>query len=594
MVNQLRKLFVITVIILCLFIVGCSNSKNNNSDNQPESSTDETLSEQNKFNEFSQNIFVSDVQNNTINLHYTLSKPEDYGITDYPITLGDFSKEYFTENKKSLENTLTQLGKFDYEQLTFDQQITYDILKDYITTELSSSHLYLYNEPLSSTLGDQAQLPILFAEYSFNNKMDVDNYLLLISKVKPYFSSLLAFENEKITAGLFMSDVLIDAVVSQCNKFIDNPEQNYLIEVFNEKIDLLSSISQEEKNLYKEQNKSFVINDLIPAYKYLIEELTKLKGSGKNSGGLYYLENGKEYYEYLVLSNTGSSKSITDLTSIIKSKIQNDLKDMNTLIINNPDLIEAVDNYAFDNNDPNKIISTLIEKMNNDFPEPPKVKYSFKYVHKSLEEDLSPAFYLIPPIDDYKNNVIYINQNEKYSTQDLFSTIAHEGYPGHLYQTTYFDSTNPDPIRSLLSYSGYIEGWATYTEIHSYQYTNLDANIAELLSLNTSYALGIYSRIDIGVNYEGWTQGNVLEYLSDYGIDDVNIANEIFMCMVENPGNYLNYYVGYLEILELREIAEKSLGDDFVLKDFHQFMLDMGPAPFNVILKHLNTWISKN
>ena len=266
---------------------------------------------------------------------------------------------------------------------------------------------------------------------------------------------------------------------------------------------------------------------------------------------------------------------------------------MGSIIIDKPDLLNELDNLSFNELSPEDTITKLINNIKDDFPDSPNVNYSFKYVHKSLEDDLSPAFYLIPPIDDYMENVIYINASNKYSEQNLFTTIAHEGYPGHLYQTTYFNSTNPPSIRSLLNYNGYVEGWATYTEIYSYSLSDLNENIADFLALNTSYALGIYSRIDIGVNYDGWTPENVNEYLTEFGITDKNISDDIFNSMVECPGNYLNYYIGYLEILELKDMTKDSLGDDFDLKKFHKFILDTGPAPFNVILKHLNNWIEE-
>lgn len=587
----LKRLCLIIVVALLIFSAGCSS--NTNKDNSSNISKSDVKTEQKAFDKFANDLFVNEVQTNTINLHYTLAHPEKYDIEDYPITLGDYSVEAFKQSNSDIQDTLNQLADFNYNILNKEQQLLYDVLYDYLVTENDSSDLYLYNEPLSPTLGEQAQLPVLYAEYAFNTKVDVDNYLNLLSQVEPYFAKIIEFEKQKSDAGLFMSDDMASAIISQCQKFIENPEQNYLIDIFNEKIDSLNALTSEEKTKYKDDNSKIVTNTVIPSYTYLINELTNLKGKGTNSGGLCNFESGKKYYEYLIKRNIGTAKTVDELTTITDSQIKADLKKMSTLMIDNPDLIEQLNTYTFSETTPDDIIKTLVKNIKNDFPDAPDVNYTFKYVHESLEDNLSPAFYLIPPIDDYNNNVIYINGSDKYSSQDLFTTIAHEGYPGHMYQTTYFDSLNSYPVRNILNYTGYVEGWATYTEIYSYSISGLDKNLADFLALNTSYALGIYSRIDIGVNYNGWQLQDVASYLSNFGIKDTDITKEIFDNMVECPGNYLNYYIGYLEISELKEIASESLGNKFNLKDFHKFVLDMGPAPFNVILNYLNTWIEE-
>lgn len=591
MFSKLKKLYLIFIIILLLlFTISCSSSKKG--DNNSNTTTKYT-DVQNDFHNFTEELFVKEIQANTINLHYTLSEPENYNIKDYPITLGDYSVEYFEKNNQDIQNTFKKLTEFNYDDLSDNQQLIYDILYEYLVIELSYSDLYLYSEPLGATLGDQAQLPILLAEYTFNNKKDIDNYLILLSEIDEYFAKLIQFEKDKVSTGLFMSDLMVDGIIEQCSKFIENPEDNYLVAIFNEKVDSLNILSPEDKDLYKEKNLTIVLNDLVNGYKLIISELSSLKGNGINPGGLCNFEKGKEYYEFLIKRNIGTSKSIPELTQTVNNNIKSNLKEMGSIIIDKPDLLNELDNLSFNELSPEDTITKLINNIKDDFPDSPNVNYSFKYVHKSLEDDLSPAFYLIPPIDDYMENVIYINASNKYSEQNLFTTIAHEGYPGHLYQTTYFNSTNPPSIRSLLNYNGYVEGWATYTEIYSYSLSDLNENIADFLALNTSYALGIYSRIDIGVNYDGWTPENVNEYLTEFGITDKNISDDIFNSMVECPGNYLNYYIGYLEILELKDMTKDSLGDDFDLKKFHKFILDTGPAPFNVILKHLNNWIEE-
>ena len=204
-----------------------------------------------------------------------------------------------------------------------------------------------------------------------------------------------------------------------------------------------------------------------------------------------------------------------------------------------------------------------------------------------MQAHLSPAFYLIPALDNYEENVIYINPAHNSEMIPLFTTLAHEGYPGHLYQTTYFSATNPNPLRHLLSFEGYVEGWATYAEMCSYSLLPIKSDYSLFLQKNASFILGMYAMADIGIHYHGWDASDTVTYFSSYGIGDEKTIKDIYDYIVASPGNYLKYYIGYVEILELKKKAIDHYGDDFSQKDFHQNLLEIGPAPFDIIEKYL-------
>ena len=225
--------------------------------------------------------------------------------------------------------------------------------------------------------------------------------------------------------------------------------------------------------------------------------------------------------------------------------------------------------------------------MQGDFPEPPAVDVQVKYVQKSLEEYLSPAFYMIPALDNTENNVIYINAGHIPDDLSLFTTLAHEGYPGHLYQNVYYMNQSPDPIRCLLDYGGYTEGWATYSEMLSYYYAPIEKEDATIMQKNTSILLGLYALADMGIHYDGWTLAETIDFFSDYGISDSAAISEIYQLIASNPANYLKYYIGYLEFLELKKYAIEKWGSDFSQERFHRTVLETGPAPFAILRKQV-------
>lgn len=554
------------------------------------------VSMQKNFDLFTDDLFRNEISNSGISFHFTMADPASRGLKTVPLTLGDFSLDNMKKNSKDLAELKKKLNQFNPRKLTKDQRLTYQILYSYIDTEMASEGLELYTQPLTTTIGIQAQLPVLFAEYAFYKKDDVDHYLSLLSTIDDYYSQILEFEKQKSEAGLFMSDSAADHVLKSCEAYLIQPDHSFLSETFNTRIDALNDLTPEEKAAYKEKNLKVLEEHFVPAYKNLINGITALMGTGKNDKGLSWYPEGKKYFEYLVNSNTGTSyDSVDSLKKAIEKQITSDIKALGQITKDNPKVLDQLDTYSFNVTKPEDILESLKSQITKDFPELPKNQYTVKYVPKALESSLSPAFYLVPPIDRYEDNIIYINGNPRFQNDDLYTTLAHEGYPGHLYQNVYFLSKSPNDLRSILSFSSYSEGWATYVENYSYTLDNgLDPDLGKLLAHNSAITLGIYAYLDICINYEGWDKEQTAKYLSTfYNVEKTDIVDSIYNSLVENPTNYMEYYVGYLEIMEMRNAAEKILKDKFNLKEFHTFLLDIGPAPFSVILPEFRNWLGK-
>lgn len=533
------------------------------------------------FADFTDSLFVDFVQTDTLNLHYKLSSPSTYNITPSQITLGNLSPSALEAEFTKMEDALATLYTFNYHLLSSSDQFTYDILEDYLTSNLKLEPFLLYREPLGATLGIQSQLPILLSEYTFSSEEDIQTYLLLLEDVDNYFLSILEFEQAKKEAGLFMENCCLEEIIKQCESFI---QSNLLIETFHERLDSLS-LSEEKKQLYTIQNQNLVETVVLPAYQMLADGLHNFVNSSKYTGGLCNKPEGKEYYELLVYQKTGSSKTVSELFSQTKQRIAQNVLSIATLCQKDESLSKQLSNYQFSHSDPNSTLSYLQNAIQSDFPTPVSNEFLIKYVSDSLSEFTSPAFYIIPPIDDSSRNIIYINT----TSEKLFPILAHEGFPGHLYQHTWFSQMNDVPLRELLSYLGYTEGWATYCELYSYTLEdNFSESLKELLLKTQETTLAIYSLMDMGIHYYGWTLEEIKQTLSTYfGFTDSNIAESIYTSLLESPANYLSYYVGYTELLELKNYAQKKWGDDFSLMNFHTQILNLGPAPFDLIKNKL-------
>lgn len=533
-----------------------------------------------QFRTFTRSLFQTEVSANTISLHYTLRSPSDYGIADIPATYGSLSSDPVAA-KASVRNVLSSLQEFDPDTLSSENALTFKILDTYLKNASTGTDYLLYQEPLGPVSGIHTQLPVLLSEYSFYDTQDVETYLALLKETPSYFDSVIRFEQKKATSGLFMPDYQADSVLDTCQSFIDMGKENYLVSTFNERIASLDLLPENKKDSFQKENMKLVTEEIYPAYQNLITAIKSLKGKGMNEQGLSHFPYGKKYYEYLVRQTTGCNESISRLRLMTRAQILEDLSAMQKVLF--PADAALTQASVLEQTSPDSILDDLRSKITDTFPEIPDVDFQVKYVPESMQDYLSPAFYMIPAIDNLTENVIYINNGQTASGLNLYTTLAHEGYPGHLYQTVYFSASEPDPIRSILDFGGYVEGWATYAEMMSYYLAPLPKTEASLLQKNSSVILGLYALADMGIHYDGWSVTDTVRFFSDYGINDPNAVQSVYKLIIGSPANYLKYYIGYLKFYELKKEMADALGNQFSQKEFHRAVLDVGPAPFEIV-----------
>ena len=533
-----------------------------------------------QFRTFTRSLFQTEVSANTISLHYTLRSPSDYGIADIPATYGSLSSDPVAA-KASVRNVLSSLQEFDSDTLSSENALTFKILDTYLKNAFTGTDYLLYQEPLGPVSGIHTQLPVLLSEYSFYDTQDVETYLALLKETPSYFDSVIRFEQKKAASGLFMPDYQADSVLDTCQSFIDMGKENYLVSTFNERIASLDLLPENKKDSFQKENMKLVTEEIYPAYQNLITAIKSLKGKGMNEQGLSHFPYGKKYYEYLVRQTTGCNESISRLRLMTRAQILEDLSAMQKVLF--PADAALTQASVLEQTSPDSMLDDLRSKITDTFPEIPDVDFQVKYVPESMQDYLSPAFYMIPAIDNLTENVIYINNGQTASGLNLYTTLAHEGYPGHLYQTVYFSASEPDPIRSILDFGGYVEGWATYAEMMSYYLAPLSKTEASLLQKNSSVILGLYALADMGIHYDGWSVTDTVRFFNDYGINDPNAVQSVYKLIIGSPANYLKYYIGYLKFYELKKEMADALGNQFSQKEFHRAVLDVGPAPFEIV-----------
>lgn len=578
------------------------NDKNDTTENTErvqESFSEDALKEQQEFEQYLDDYFKDVVTDDTLTYNYTIRDGADYGLEEPEVTLGDpgMTAEEIGQDKEEFEGWVKKLDAIDRSCLTEDQKLTYDVLDEYF--EVSAGifdNVYLY-EPFSPMRGLQANIATNFTDYRFDDKGDVERYIELLGQIPDYFAEYLDFEQEKSEKGYFMSDAVCDKVISQCKDFVADKENHFMVTTFNDNIDALDFLTDEEKAEYKEANKQAVVNSLLPAFENVAAVLSGLKGTGTNDGGICNYDGGKEYYEYLLKNFAGTAKSPEEVIDMLDTELQKLMVSLYQYYLGNQAAYEYfAANYdsifaETDQMTASEMVDKMMEMASEHYPDAGTINYKAEALDKNLETIMDDvlAYYMAPAIDDPDNNLIRVNGLH---TDGMWTTLAHEGYPGHMLQNAYYMSTDPEPVRTLMNFLGYKEGWAMYAcydSLYYYEYEKPEYGdtIAALYQLNDEMSYLMMGRVDLGINYEGWTLQDTADYLTKNGMDG-SAAQELYTTMVGDPAVYQSYSTGYYEMKELRDYAEEKMGDDFDLKTFNTIILETGPCQFDILKEQVD------
>lgn len=575
------------------------NDTTENTERAQESFSEDALKEQQEFEQYLDDYFKDVVTDDTLTYNYTIRDGADYGLEEPEVTLGDpgMTAEEIGQDKEEFEGWVKKLDAIDRSCLTEDQKLTYDVLDEYF--EVSAGifdNVYLY-EPFSPMRGLQANIATNFTDYRFDDKGDVERYIELLGQIPDYFAEYLDFEQEKSEKGYFMSDAVCDKVISQCKDFVADKENHFMVTTFNDNIDALDFLTDEEKAEYKEANKQAVVNSLLPAFENVAAVLSGLKGTGTNDGGICNYDGGKEYYEYLLKNFAGTAKSPEEVIDMLDTELQKLMVSLYQYYLGNQAAYEYfAANYdsifaETDQMTASEMVDKMMETASEHYPDAGTINYKAEALDKNLETIMDDvlAYYMAPAIDDPDNNLIRVNGLH---TDGMWTTLAHEGYPGHMLQNAYYMSTDPEPVRTLMNFLGYKEGWAMYAcydSLYYYEYEEPEYGdtIAALYQLNDEMSYLMMGRVDLGINYEGWTLQDTADYLTKNGMDG-SAAQELYTTMVGDPAVYQSYSTGYYEMKELRDYAEEKMGDDFDLKTFNTNILETGPCQFDILKEQVD------
>lgn len=536
------------------------------------------------FSDFEDELFQEMMSEDYTTLHFSLRDYQKYGIEKPDVNIGDASWDDYEDNVEDCDEYLKKLQSFDYDSLSETEQKDYRTISFYLERNKELNSYPYFGWAFNSAEGVIDNLLTTFTEFVFYEKEDIDDYLATLASVPAYLDQCLENTKKQAAKGYFLTDAMLKATEDAIKKFVDKKDDNELIKIFDENIDAFDGLSAEEKEAYKKKNREIVLNAYIPSYEKVAEELQKLKGSRKADYNVSSLDGGSEYYAALARYKTSIDADVETILDICTQYIEKSVDELYDIMQNHSEVTEETLDF-----DSAEDVLSYLEGHLDAFPVLDKVYYNVQYLDPSVANDSIVAYYLSPPVDDMRDNVIKINGDNVSDVLDLYTTLAHEGFPGHLYQTNYYIQQQPSLLRTQLTMMGYQEGWGMFAEGQALHVSGLSEYASEYQKINIELNYVLSAVVDLGVNGLGWSTKDVSKYLDRLDLNS-SIAKDLYDFATLQPGTILPYGVGIAMFELLENKAKNALGNDFDQKAFNEVLLNDGNRPFEVVEDDVNAY----
>ena len=544
------------------------------------------------FVEISNAILVDNFESDTLSMQFSFQNPEEFGLSEETCAFPMYDREKYLSSGYALAETIDLLEKINPDHLSEQARETYDVLVSYLEMQKKGNSFFYYEEPLSSTSGIHISLPVLLAEFPMSDEEDLNRYLSVLSLIPPYFESLAAFEEDKAKTGMFMASEDADLVISQCDYFASEQGARFFEECFAADLRELFPNDEVLRNRYAQKHAAVIREKVLPAYEKLSDNILMLKKSGKERCGLCNYERGQDYYEYLLQRQIGTDASTEEIAEKLYVRLEDLYLELGALTAQTS---TSNHNYVGETLSAEKCLPALQTEMKELFPSPGGSNpVTIKEIPAALTDFTAPAYYFTPSISVCRKgdtssleNIIYVGADAQNDSVSLFTTLAHEGYPGHMYQNVYFFATQgvnkKNVLRYCMDFPGYSEGWALYTELLSFSYADGDRTYLEMLRISREIQLCLLCILDIRIHDGGANVSDITPYLARIGIREPSVVENVYSYLINEPGTYLKYYGGYLELLECKELyRKKCMSEKVTYSDlnFHEFFLEHGPDTY--------------
>ncbi|MBO4637006.1 MAG: DUF885 family protein [Clostridiales bacterium] len=489
--------------------------------------------------------------------------PENFGIEIDEVSWGTgYSNDPEDEEEEDtfVEDILERLYAIDYETLSPDDRVFYDkIVYDMEDTQFASEYTALgyYESTFNALVGPQCDVMFLLDVLKFDDVQDAEDYITLIRDIDRYYDELCLFEEDRAAYGFASSDSIYSDVADSFDALVEQEDDCFLYESFENRLDNINGLSAADRERLIADHEDAMRNVFFPEMQECSDRMRALIGSGGPEGGVLEYPYGAEYFAYAFRGQSNCSRDIESVTEDLEEYTYNMIDDYKATLSGNYLLYLSYLTHEYTQGDTADNLEWLREQVvGTDFPELCDHEYALIDVPEAMEDNFSPAAYLGYHLDTFDSNQIITNNANV--DEDFGITCAHEGYPGHMFQSVYTRMATDHPYMYIFDSTAYAEGWATYVENYSFKYFEDDEDLITVLSSEDQLNILLMARWDIGINYDGWTIGDCIDYYEDLmDVEPGTITEEdlesTYNLLASDPCYAVKYGVGFLNTTEIMQ-----------------------------------------
>ena len=489
------------------------------------------------------------IGSNYIDAELTFEDPSAYGIEVDEVSWGEINYDH-TEDMEFVDGELEKLYSIDYENLDDQDRIFYDrVVGDLELSKymLSYTAFDYYESSFNPLTGPQNDIFFLLTVISFDTVEDAENYITLCEDIDRYYDQLCEFEERRAVYGFASSPEVYEAIAETFDDLVDQEPDCFLYDTFEERLDNIPGITDQQKADLIDEHLSVMQDVVFPEFEECAERMRALESFNGSDMGMSSYEGGDAYFVALFEDQTNSRLSIEDSITRLDNYLDYIVDTMDT-VANGTDYswIDTYLYHTYSMGDTQQNLDYLVTAIMDDFPDIPDHDYFLMEVPEAFEDSFSPAAYLGFHLDNYDSNMIITNNSNV--DNDFGITCAHEGYPGHMFQSLYHRSICEHPYMYVCEPTAYAEGWATYVENYSYKYFDEPSDGRDLIMVENELNVVIMARCDIGINYENWTIDDVADLYSEvYGMTiAASDVQDLYNLLVSDPCYAIKYGCGFI------------------------------------------------
>ncbi|MBR4430673.1 MAG: DUF885 family protein [Clostridiales bacterium] len=522
--------------------------------------------------------------------------PEKYGFEITDITWGDFTSiDQYDEEKAYCQEQLDKLLEIDYNSLNDDDRLCYDKMVYDLEENIymySYTAFEYYTMIFNFLTGPQCEILFVMDVYSFDTVEDAENYILLCKDIDRYYDCMCEYEETRASLGFASSDNSYEEAAKSFDNLVAQKDDCFLYESFEERLDNIKGLSSSDKDRLISEHEKVMKEVVFPEFQECADRMRALEGSGGVDAGLSAYKGGDAYYAMLTRRTTNKNATVQDSITALDKMISDTYNEYMNVASSGFGWYSEYMGHDYTKGDLNANLDFLRDTVKADFPSIPAHSYYTMDVPEVFQENFSPAAYIGYHLDNFDSNLLIVNTAN--DEKDFGTTVAHEAYPGHMYESIYTRTKSAHPYMYLTESIGYLEGWATYVEYYSMRYFTGSGVTDAMTLVKDEAVLGLLvsTRADYGINVENWSLEECVSYFQSFGFAVTEDSfSKFYTLLVTDPGYYAKYGMGYLWTQTIMDNLHAN-HPNATNKDIHTAYLDSLTGTFEQIEQYANKRLS--